>query len=100
MLQLTTGKDILHISNPERDARLTSFWQSFVYQVTHVSRKSLAEKLHKIVVVIENFFLRIIVKVGKKFSSVGDVVRGKNIPRNRGAVSFFLKNIEEHKKSL
>lgn len=98
MTELTTGKNFLRISTPERDAKITEAWKSFVYQITHVSRKSLMKTFHKTVVGVENFFLRMVMKLGKKFTSIGDMVRGKDIPRNRGAVSFFLKNIEGHSK--
>jgi hypothetical protein len=100
MSELTNGKNVLRISTPSRDEKIVETWKWFRYQVTHVSRKSLSEASHKIVVSVENFFLGLIMKLGKKFTSLGDIVRGKDIPRNRGAVSFFLKGTEEHKKSL
>ncbi len=95
MSELTNGKNILHISTPERDAKILAMWRALSYRITHVSRKSLTEASHKVIVSVENFFLRLIVKLGKKFTSLGDMVRGKDIPRNRGSVSFFLREIDE-----
>lgn len=100
MGELSTGRNMLNISTPERDHKLRTLWQSIVYHITHVSLQSIKEGFHDGIVAAENFFLRIIVKLGKNFSSLGDIVRGKDIPKNRGSVSFFLKNIEDHKKSL
>lgn len=94
MLELTTGKNIVKISSPARDQKLKHAWNRFVYQITHVSWKSIKRRSYKIMVSIENYFLKVIIKLGKKFSTLGDIVRGKNIPRNRGSVSFFLKNLE------
>jgi hypothetical protein len=97
MSELSTGRNILHLSTPERDQRLRRVWKAVMYQITHVSWRSVKEGFHDSIVAAENFFLRVIVKLGKKFSSVGDIVRGKDIPKNRGSVSFFLKNLEDHK---
>lgn len=100
MSELSTGKNMLRISTPERDAFITGVWNRFVYHVTHVSRTSIMETSHKLIVSIENFFLGVIVKLSKKFTSLGDMVRGKDIPRNRGSVSFFWKNIDERRKEI
>jgi len=35
-----------------------------------------------------------------KISHIVDAVKGRDIPRNRGSVSLFLKHIEEHQKSI
>lgn len=92
--EMTTGRTFMHISTPERDARLEYLYEKAVYQITHVSYRSIKNTLHDWLVAVENFFLRMFVRLGKRFSTIGDIVRGKNIPKNRGAVSFFLKNIE------
>ena len=92
--QMTTGRTLLSVSTPERDARLEQWFQKFAYQITHVSYTSIKNTLHDWLVAVENFFLRIFVRLGKRFHTIGEIVRGKNIPKNRGSVSFFLKNIE------
>ncbi|MES3005957.1 MAG: hypothetical protein V4664_03360 [Patescibacteria group bacterium] len=98
--QMSTGRTNFRISTPERDAHLEQWYNRIMFQITHVSYGSLKKTLHDMLVAVENFFLRIFVRLGKRFHTIGDIVRGKNIPRNKGAVSFFLKNIEESKKSV
>lgn len=92
--QVTTGRAFFSISTPERDARLEEWYDKAVFQLTHVSYASVRNILHNALVAVENFFLSIFVRLGKRFSTIGDIVRGRNIPRNKGSVSFFLKNIE------
>ncbi len=35
-----------------------------------------------------------------RIAHIVDAVKGRDIPRNRGSVSLFLKHIEEHQKNL
>ncbi len=97
-VQLSGGQAMFSLSTPERDARLSWWFERTMYQITHVSYKSLKNTLHNLLVAFENFFLAIFVKLGKKFGRIGDMVRGKDIPKNRGSVSFFLKNVEDVKE--
>lgn len=99
-VEMATGKNVLHISNQERDLRLNQWYGDVMYQITHVSFNSLKKNLHAVIVVVENFFLRMFVRLGKKFTVIGDIVRGRNLPKNRGSVSFFLKNIEEKEENV
>lgn len=92
--EMTTGKTMFRISTPERDARIEHWFDRTMYRITHVSYTSLKNKLHDLLVAFESMFLRIFVRLGKRFHTIGDIVRGKNIPKNKGSVSFFLKNIE------
>lgn len=97
--ELGGSKNIFSLSNKKRDAAIKKHWRSFIFNITHVSMKSIKKGSHKVITSAEGAFLKVMSQLGKKFSSIGDMVRGKDIPRNRGSVSFFLKNISEHKKS-
>ena len=99
-IQMSTGRNVLHISTEERDMRLSQWYGKVAYQVTHVSFNSLKNNLHSIIVAVENFFLRIFDRLGKKFKVIGDIVRGRDLPKNKGSVSFFLKNIEENEENV
>jgi hypothetical protein len=96
--ELSTGKGMFQISTPERDTKVINAFGVAHYQITHVSRKSIIRISQRAIVAVENMFMSFFVLLGKKFSTIGDVVRGKDIPKNRGAVSFFLKNIETKKE--
>lgn len=39
-------------------------------------------------------------KIHPKIAHIIEAVKGKDIPKNRGTASIFLKKIEEHKKNL
>lgn len=47
---------------------------------------------------VERHVINLIEKVSHRFEIAGHAVMGRNIPKNRGSVSFFLKNIENRKK--
>lgn len=47
-----------------------------------------------------NAFEKVRQVVYPRISHIVDAVKGRDIPRNRGSVSLFLKHIEEHQKGL
>ena len=101
-VELSTGRNVLRISTSERDNRLHEWYERIMYQMTHVTAKSIGAAFHRVVVTAETFSLALFVRLGKRFSKIGDIVRGKDLPKNRGSisVSFFLKNIEEGRKNM
>ncbi len=38
-----------------------------------------------------------VIRLEKKFSKIIDLIKGKNVTSRKGAISFFLKEIEDHK---
>lgn len=49
---------------------------------------------------IEQWGLKMLDRAVNKFGRAKDMVSGKDLPKNKGAVSFFLKHIESHKKNM
>jgi len=88
------------IGSPRTDRRIAVVWISVVYIVTHVSVQSCKRLMKQAVLKAERFFINKIEEMGHKFSMVGNMVTGYDLPKNRGSVSFFLKNIEDHKKTI
>lgn len=46
-----------------------------------------------------NIFDKVRQIVYPKISHIIDAVKGKDVPKNKGSVSLFLKHIEEHRRS-
>lgn len=65
-------------------------WQS----VTDRSRSLFAIMLEK----VEKFFMRSFFKIFRYIGKLSDMVKGKDVPKNKGSASFFLKRIDEVKK--
>lgn len=93
-VELATGKGFIRFCD-KRDAKLSLWWNHVCGQVSHITRRSALEKLHEVLVTSENFFLGLFMKLGKRFHKIGDMVRGKDLPKNRGSASLFLQDIAE-----
>ena len=95
-----TGKRMLPLGSTSSDILLADAWDTFAYTVTHASKQSIKALAQRTIVSVERFFITRFERLGQKFTVVGNTVTGYNLPRNRGSVSFFLKNIESHKSSV
>ena len=88
------------IGSRSTDSVIATTWNSVVYMITHVSVRSCERIAKQAVFKVERFFISKFEQLGQRFGVVGNMVMGYNLPRNRGSVSFFLKNIEDHKKVM
>ena len=100
MLENSKGKCLLKFSKPEWDWHILKKYHFLRHNVNHVSRESLANFFHKTAKFLGSFLPTLAKKLEKRFSRIGDMIRGRHMVENRGSVSFFLKNIGEHKKNL
>ncbi len=91
---------MFRVGSPSTDSYIAATWKSVVYMVTHVSVQSCRRMVQQATINLEGFFIKNFDKLGRKFTVVGDMVTGYDLPKNRGSVSFFLKNIEDHKKTI
>jgi len=98
--EIKSGKGFVRIGSFSSDEKLATVWHDFLYTITHMSGDSIKASLKRGLVSFEQFIIRQFDGFGKKFATVESVVSGRNLPRNRGSVSFFLKNIEAYKKSV
>lgn len=96
--ELSKGRSMLSFS-PKLDAAVQDAIEMIVYACTHASVKTAEQLFKRAVIGTERFLLGQFDRVSHRFVVVSDVVTGKHIPKNRGSVSFFLKNIETSKKS-
>jgi len=95
-----SGRFHIKFSKPEWDWHILRKYHLVRHNIVHIKRESLANFFHKTAKVLELLFIKLANKLEKKFSKLGDMIRGKQVARNRGSVSFFLKKIEDHKNNL
>lgn len=96
--EMNGGRALFSVGTSSTDSRIAAMWSSMVYMVTHVSVRSCKKLTRQATLKAEAFFIENFETVARKFSLVGNMVTGYDLPRNRGSVSFFLKNIEDHKR--
>ena len=99
--ELSGKKSHIKFSKPEWDWHILRKYHLVRHNVLHIKRESLADFFHKTAKVLELLFIKLANKLEKRFSKMGDLIRGKQIiNRNKRPTSFFLKSIEEHKNNL
>ena len=99
-LELSGRKCHIKFSKPEWDWHILRKYHLVRHNVLHIKRESLANFCHRTAKVLELLFIRLANKLEKRFSRLGDMIKGKQVARNKGSVSFFLKNIEKPKNNL
>lgn len=98
--ELRGGKQFVRIGNSSIDEKLHYTYVKQVQFVKGLNKEYISQKLHLFAEKIEQGALIFLEKLINKFGRAKDMVSGKDLPKNRGAVSFFLKHIESHKKHL
>ena len=96
--EVVRGKGFFTIGNERTDQRLSYIYRSLADYASALHPVALKSFVVRMVIKAERFALGLFERFSQRFSIVGDMVTGKDIPKNRGSVSFFLKNIEGHKK--
>ncbi len=95
--ELSTGEPILQIGTDRSDTVLSDLSDKIEFAIARTDLESIKKIVKKYVLYAESGVLKGFHIIGQRFETVGHMVTGKHIPKNRGSVSFFLKNIEEHK---
>jgi hypothetical protein len=96
--EIRTGKTLLKIGSNNTDYALRRLWVTSLDKLSQVHPSNSKHTIRRSVVELERHIMNVFHRLSHKFSIVGDVVTGRDIPKNRGSVSFFLKNIEDSKK--
>ena len=99
-LELSGKKCHIKFSKPEWDWHILRKYHIVRHNVVHIKRESLANFFHRMAKVLELLFIKLARRLEKRFSKLGDMIKGKQVARNRRSVSFFLNNIEDHKNNL
>lgn len=96
--ELRTGKILLSIGNHQSDLAVRRMKASLAEKAAIAHPENGRSILRRSIIEIEKQSMNLFHRLSHRFSMVGDVVTGRDIPKNRGSVSFFLKNIEDSKK--
>lgn len=88
------------ICSTELDMRLRALYQRIVTQIRLIDKAYLKEKMHALAAHSEKWALALLSRLLNRFGRLRDVVTGKDLPKNKGSVSFFLKHIQHHKSQL
>ncbi len=57
----------------------------------------MSEKFHNKLIQIENKIIGMFSKYIHKLGHIADIVRGKDLPKNRGSVSFYWQHLDSMK---
>jgi hypothetical protein len=98
--ELVKGKGYFKLGDEKLDSKLISRYEKFLDAIHHLTISTAKQYIQKITVSIENYSIKLFHYLSKRFYSLSNIITGHNIPKNRGSASFFLKNIEEHKKTV
>lgn len=96
--ELRTGKTLLNIGNHQSDLTVRRVAASLVEKAAIAHPQNGRSIVRRFIIEIEKQSMNLFHRLSHRFSVVGEVVTGRDIPKNRGSVSFFLKNIEDSKK--
>lgn len=103
-VELETGKARINLSSAKMDITFIKARHNAGLFIKGINYRNIYNISHKFLEWMEYKFIGIAGKgwvlFAPRFKKMSDIVKGKNIPKNKGCVSFFLKNIEEHKKQL
>lgn len=96
--EMRAGKALFSIGSENSDKAVARAYGAFVGRVKAINASSGKRFAVRQVVRAERFVMAQFEKLSRRFGVIGDVVTGRDIPKNKGSVSFFLKNIENVKK--
>ncbi len=75
-------------------SKLAAFWDV----ASHSTRTTLRSVSAKVLEKMEKFFMKVFFKLFRYINKLSDMVKGKDVPKNKGSASFFLKRIDETEK--
>lgn len=96
--ELQGGQAFIHIGSDRSDARLHEHFEVTKLYIRSIDKKYISDKFHLFAETVERLGIKVAEKIVSRFGTVRDVVVGKDLPKNKGAVSFYFKHIEVHKK--
>lgn len=96
--ELQGGRVYIHIGTEQSDAKIHDRFEATKHFIKSIDKRFVSDTFHDLAETVERFGIKIAEKIVSRFGTVRDVVVGKDLPKNKGAVSFYFKHIEVHKK--
>lgn len=98
--ELKSGKDFIFVR-----------WRNKIDEYTHLwftqSKIFISSKEKSFIIFVKNLPVRALHMVSnlhvfmhRKYGKHVDMIKGKNVPTNKGQVSFFVNSISEYKKEI
>lgn len=91
---------LVYIGSHDFDKQLSNIKSICTRFIKKIDAEYLKSIFHDIAESTEKFGIIFAEKCINKFTHVRARINNKNIPKNRGSVSFFFKHIEDHQKSI
>lgn len=88
------------ICSTDLDIKLRAMYQRSVAWLQSIDGKYIREKMHQLAEYSERRALAILAIILSRFGRARDIVTGKDLPKNKGSVSFFLKHMIHHKSQI
>jgi len=100
MGELAGSRLAVRIHSHEFEVKMKTTVGAFWDWISHISMRSIRALTLATLQKAEKFFVKLFYRILKRITKMTDMVSGRDIPKNRGSVSFFLKHIEDHKNKL
>lgn len=91
------GKPYIAVGTDSTDYAIRRYVDMCMQFARLLRVETIQKHAHRFAVMIERSVLNIMHRLSTRFAIFGDIVTGRDIPKNRGSISFFLKNIEDEK---
>lgn len=93
--ELQTGRGLLPlVAHPTLNSKVSNWSNAGLENVKSINKHTVRDFFHFLLVQVENVAIALFLKLGKRFHKIGDMITGKDLPKNRGSVSTFLMNID------
>lgn len=90
---------IINIGSADIDRQLSAYAATVKHFIKQINAPYIRSVLHRVAESAEKLSISCAEKCINRFVRMKAVMDSKDIPKNRGAVSFFFKHIEHHQKS-
>lgn len=95
--ELNGSRPLIRIGSNNMDSRLSQYYIQKKEYIASIDKQYMKDKLHDAAENLEHFGIYVVEKTVRLFSKARDRVTGKDLPKTKGAIAFFLENIS-HKK--
>lgn len=92
------GSGYFRVGSKALDKKVSDLSTDIEVYLIETDLKKVKSYIKRGVMKLEDRLIKALHIAGQRFETIGDAVTGKGMPKNRGSVSFFLKNIENDKK--
>lgn len=97
--ELDTGKAIISISK-DTDQKIVDLYTKIYLYIKELPKRIFHSGVILVLRLFYVFSSKLKKKIYPKISHLVDTVKGRDLPKNKGSVSFFLERVKEHSDGL